>query len=107
MQIRPITPVSYKNQNAQQNNNQQSFGMATTAAMDNFWAANRIRLLTCPHYSGEQVANIVRSMVDIELHPSTIVDYKNGALIISKKGQPDKTIKVESLTAIEEAAKEL
>lgn len=107
MQIRPITPVSYKNQSVQQNNNQQSFGMAATPALDAFWEANRIRLATCPHYTAEQAGNIIRSMVKIEFHPTTLVDIKGDALIISKKGQPDKTIKVESLAAIEEAAKQL
>lgn len=103
-----ITPVSYNYTNQKvQKNNQQSFGMAATQAMKDFWAANRIRLITSPHYSGEQAANIIRSWVKIDGHPSTVVEFKDAGITISKKGQPDKTIKVESLEAIIEAANEL
>lgn len=107
MQIRPITPVSYKNQNVQQNNNQPSFGMATTQAMKDFWVANRKRLLTSPYYTAQQTVNILESLVKIEQHSSTLVDYKGATLIVLKEGKGTKRIPVESLAAIEEAAKEL
>lgn len=105
MQIAPVS-YNYANQKTQKNN-QQSFGMSATQAMKDFWDANRLRVLTSPHYSARQATEILGSMADINLHPTTIVDYRDGALIISKSGQPDKTIKVESLVAIETAAKEL
>lgn len=104
-----ITPVSYNYTTQKtQRNNQQSFGMAATKEMMDFWAANRLRLLTAlPPYPTEQMERIMLSMGRIEDHPSTIVDIKGDALIVSKKGQPDKTITIKDLGAIEEAAKEL
>lgn len=104
-----ITPVNYNYTNQKvQKNNQQSFGMAATKAMENFWSANRIRLLTSlPPYNSEQIIDIIQGWDKISTHPSTIVDFKDASIIISKKGEPNKIIPVEGLEAIEEAAKEL
>lgn len=103
MQITPVN-YNYTNQKAQKNN-QQSFGMAATQALQDFWAANKGQLAI--RYRANQAINIMQSMTDIEHHPSIIVDYNGQALIVSKPGQPSKEIPVKSLATIEEAANEL
>lgn len=69
MQIRPITSVSYKNQNAQQNNNQQSFGMATTTRMKKAIATNMAEILA---NATKKESKVIEQLCYIEKHPLTV-----------------------------------